>query len=511
MERAVRSPRVRLGRRLLAGVAAALLLPAAAQAARWTVSPSVGASLIWSDNVELAPPGAEESDLVGELAPGIVAEADGRRLDLRLAWQGRVRVSSEDSDRNEVIHRAEARAAAELAPRTFFLDAEASVDQALVSARARGGVDSIFDGNRTDVVRYALAPRLERDWGPVAGRLVLRHEAADFERGAADTRADTVTARLGSGRRPSPLTWSVDYLDSNLDREGGDDSESRVLEGNADWRVGRSLHLLARAGREDHELATSRSLENGTFWSAGFAWTPGRRFSLRALAGENDREVALRIAPTPRTSLDLAWRDRDVGLNPAGAWDATLTQRSRRSTLRLHYGEEVTSVQRLVLAGRQAFVLVDPATGAPVLDPVTGLPVVLFADVFSLADGEFLRERGDLSWDLRGARTTLRLGAFGERRTFELGGEVERARGLTVAVERRLGARTRGALRASRVRNEFDDGREDDTTTGELSIGRESARRLGVSAAYRHQRRDSTEAGEDYRENRVTVTVTRRF
>jgi uncharacterized protein (PEP-CTERM system associated) len=76
----------------------------------------------------------------------------------------------------------------------------------------------------------------------------------------------------------------------------------------------------------------------------------------------------------------------------------------------------------------------------------------------------------------------------------------------------RLTPRTSSNLGVSYSRNEFKNtGRQDDLTSVRLGVHKQLAKKMNGSADLRHTERTSSEAGNDYKENAVTVSLDMAF
>ena len=94
---------------------------------------------------------------------------------------------------------------------------------------------------------------------------------------------------------------------------------------------------------------------------------------------------------------------------------------------------------------------------------------------------------------------------------FLLSNDVEQF-GASALWSLRLTPRTSSNLGVSYSRNEFKNtGRQDDLTSVRLGVNKQFAKKLNGSADLRHIERSSNEAGNDYKENAITVSVGMKF
>jgi uncharacterized protein (PEP-CTERM system associated) len=325
-----------------------------------------------------------------------------------------------------------------------------------------------------------------------------------------DNKADRVDVKLASGPTYKLLTWDIAYQRETIKYDTQLESLSEVVTGNARRLITPNLGLLAQAGHERYESGIPGSLSEGSRWSAGLEWTPSPRTRLAATAGKRLDDNTY--------SLDFRHRTRLT------AWSAG-------------YSEDVTSARSQFFvpatantAGTldQLFLsqFPDPAARQRAVDEFiarTGLPTSLGAPVNFFSDQLFLAKKWQGSAALLGARNTLVVRGFSEKRDVLFGGVVPgfgdfaasssiRQSGASVAWNWRMTARDNWNLDAGRTRNEFLDGsRVDDLTYARLGLTRQFQPRISGSLSYRRQKNDSTQPAFSYTENAGIATLQMRF
>ncbi|WP_297529659.1 TIGR03016 family PEP-CTERM system-associated outer membrane protein [Thiohalobacter sp.] len=495
----------------LVAVLAALAVPALALAdATWQLEPRVTVSETWTDNVGLDQPGQEESDFITQIMPGIAARKEGGRLRLVADYQLQSLVFARDGSRNDVYHRLFAKGDADLVEDWLFVDFGASRSQSIVDAEERLTLDNFNrTANRADVVSYYVSPYLRHDFGGRFRTEIGYHaEQRDYERGAADTYRQRVTARFSNGFRFTRLSWQLDYRDEILRRQRLRNPEFRSLAGVVGYRLWRGLSLVARAGKEDNSFSSVRRVTNGSYWSGGARWA-SRHFSVEALKGNNDQGVSVKLTPSARTTLDVRFRDRSVGLNPGVTWSGDFTHRTRRSRWNLRYFEDTITVQQLQPYGGNQVQLVFGGGTVEFRDPVTGDPVFLTEEgLFSLTDSVIERQRATATFGYRFPRHRLRLTLFDEQRDLLLNGGEQDARGGTLSWRWDVGVRTYSNLRYGRQNSTFTaSNRKRDFRYWSLELSRTLRPDATGSLRYRYAEQDSGTGGRDRQENRLTLQL----
>ncbi|MBK1691671.1 TIGR03016 family PEP-CTERM system-associated outer membrane protein [Ectothiorhodospira mobilis] len=459
---------------------------APALAGPWEVTPRVRFSHTVTDNVNRAATSREaESDSVSQVNAGLTARRAGGRTALDLAYNLRGMAYWDDDQRNRVDHQFRANSTTELLRESLFLDASASYDQRILDAREGLGQDAITAGdNQTDVFRYRLSPYWRRAFGRVAmAQVRYGHEGVDYveaEADAADSTTHRLQASLNSGPMFTTLGWGLSYNREESDYEDGSAVTFETLEALLRLNLSPRFSLYAAGGEErnDFEQDPGRARPDDTFWRAGFDW-----------------------APTVRTSLGGFYGERFFG----DTYGLDLRHRSRLANWRLSYAETVDSLSGYErvdtlqeLQGEDVFIIFNPET--------------FTLEAWALVPDTYVSKRLDFTVSGERRRLSWSVTALRDDRSFETGRgdeQIEALRfnlGLEVAPRTQL--RANGGWQWAEYRPE---GREDDLLTLGLGVTRQLGPRTTAALDLRRQERDSTTAGGDYEENRLTASLTATF
>ena len=104
----------------------------------YLLAPSLTLRQTYTDNVTLAPEGEEEHDHITQLIPAVSFCQNRQRIRTQADYQAQILHYSEDSDRNEVLHRGNVDSTAVLRQEMLFLDMGARYDE------TRRGRDTVF-------------------------------------------------------------------------------------------------------------------------------------------------------------------------------------------------------------------------------------------------------------------------------------------------------------------------------------------------------------------------------
>lgn len=485
----------------------------AAQAGEWRMNTHLDVAEVYTDNVLLAPSGSKEDDFITQLSPGISLNGQSGRANVDLNYRMQNLIYANDESRNNTYHQLLARGDVELVNDLLFVDAKSSITQQIVDADVSVPLDNFSVGNRADVVTYGLSPYMKLRFGSYAvGQLRYGIERVENQSAtASDAETVNYSGQLGNGPRFNRFTWGVNFRSEDVNRETAQDSLRENVSGVARYRIHQSFNVLARAGYENNDVSTARSIENGGYWSAGGEWLPNRYLTASATVGDKNWDVDLTLRPTVRTRFHVGYMDRSVGLNPGGVWTADFSHYTRRSNWSLSYFEESTSTQTLQLTDQQFFLLRDN-NGDVVVDPRTGFPQVFVDNIFTLTDEEFIRQRfqGSVTW--RTGKSDFMLGAYNERRDYEISANSEDVLGTNASWSWRIMPRTQSVLGAGwQHRNPPNTSQADDLWHTRLGFTRTISDDASAAVEFRHTQRDRANAGTDYDENRVTLQLNMRF
>lgn len=478
--------------------------PASVAVANWTIEPVLRLGATYSDNITAAPPDREEDDVVTEIIPGVLLNSRNRRFSADVDYRMQNLVYVQDDDRNKTYHQLRALGTGEFVEEHLFMDAIANIDQETVSLDRPFTFDNLTPGNRTNVYTAALSPYYRLAIGEAAeAELRYTGSIVRYSEGASDGESNAVNMGVGSNREVARLQWNLRYDELHVNRETAEDQQYRSGQATMGYQVTPVWQAIVDAGYENNDLETTIMEENGFYWAGGVGWKPNRYIASRALYGPRYSTAGITWTPTALTTMNLQWRDREVGLNPGGVWSAELSVRARRFEWRANYLEDTTTTQQLHIS--RSF----PSSKMNDFDQ-TGLEPV--APIFSLTDDVFERKYASTSVIVRTVKTSLLLSIFSERRDSLSGLDDDDVTGSSGAWEWRFAEHAslnvRGAIQATEQQ-----GNDQDDTIWMLSAGvtRNISRMSKAGLQYGRQVRSADNPELDYRENRVGAFVEFRF
>lgn len=501
----------------------AMAFASTAHALDWNFEPSVAASATYTDNVNQSATNPEDA-LILNVTPGFSLISKGSsRVQATVQYGLRSVARFGDNESTDLNHNLNAIGSAELVEDFLFIDGNARVSQELISLFGSPADADVNASNRATVGTYSISPYIQKRLGTFANAQA-RYTAsgAIFENNvAADSSVNSFTAGLTSGTRFDDLSWSLDYsLRKTENRNAATaaanaDTTFERASATLGYALTRKFRVFGTVG-EDWNDYPSTTETGGSFYSAGFGWSPTRRTSVEASVG-----------------------DRYFG----NTFSFSGSHRTRMSRWTVGYSQDVSdnSQQQLDQSNRLYF-LCDAVPHFPPAASLTESPppgckgpypagaLATAADFLGLTQEQLLAAgfpsfRGvyiiksfnaGVSWDI--GRLDFGLSVQDTKRLYEeLFQAQDRVQRLTASVSYRMSPQTTAdsSLSFSRVSADAvlvgGTARDDDIVTFGLGLNHQFADDLSGALTFRHTQRDSNVATGDYDENRLTATVNMHF
>jgi uncharacterized protein (PEP-CTERM system associated) len=499
-------------------MAAAFALPA--YAVDWRFAPSVSGYATYTDNANQSESNPEDALILG-VTPGFTLRSEGSRrvqASLQYGLSGVARFGEDQS--TDLNHNLGAVGKAELVEDFLFIDGTARISQELISLTGSPASADINDSNRATVGTYSISPYIQKRLGTFANAQArYTTSGAIFENDvAANSNVNAFSAGLTSGSQFNDLSWGLNYSIRKAENKDADDTTFESAGAQLGYALTRKFRVFGTVGQDWNDyLSTSGT--DGSSYSVGFGWSPTRRTSIEASAGERYFGKTFSFSGSHRTRLS-------------------------RWTVR--YSEDVSDITQALLDQSDQLYFVcaavphfPPAADFVELPPpgCTGpYPAGALASVYrtifgvsatdllalgfpsSIARGVFIVKTftAGVSWNV--GRLGYGLSAQDTKRLYqELGDAQDHVQGLTGSVSYRLSPKTTANSSLSLTRNSLDSAvtsgsaREDDILNLNLGLNHTFAQDLSGALNFRHTQRDSNAVDSDYAENSLTASVNMRF
>lgn len=304
-------------------LALGMMLGAGSVAAQTTVvSPTLNASLTWTDNAGSSGIGGfggiggggfgggrrGGEDFILELSPGVSMSRDSGRLSGTLSASFRNLMYASNSDSNTSYLALTGAGRYEAVKDMFFIDADASISRSNLSVFSTRGPNDGLDVNSNNETRvFSLSPRFKFRIGDnTQGQLLYRYRWTDSgNTGLANQSAGQWSAQISNTQITGIFGLGLDYQRtegsygnaSGLGGGSGIGSGSRSgLSGGKSQEVARAtlyakvtpeFRLRGIVGRESNDYG-DRGRQSTTVTGGGFDWNPTNRTTI---AGTVERRI----------------------------------------------------------------------------------------------------------------------------------------------------------------------------------------------------------------------------
>ncbi|MFJ3054876.1 TIGR03016 family PEP-CTERM system-associated outer membrane protein [Herbaspirillum sp. NPDC087042] len=485
-------------------IAATLLVASGAQAAEWTITPSVNLTQTYTDNVNLQPQG--KSDFVTQVTPSLTVVSKGPNLTLNANYGLQETYYANHNAGSSLTNLLNANANARFIDNLLYLDSAASITEQNISAFGAQPVDNTNgSGNRTTVRTTRISPYLARTFGSDAtGELRYARDTVSASNGGlSNSNTDTVSMRVDSGPAYHLIGWGMKYSDANTQYAGQSNVKLQNIVGRLSYLLDEHFRLVGTVGYDRNDYSLTANSSSGYSWTSGFEWKLNQRTSLNAAIGHKyyGSTFSLSAATRSRVANWMLSYNEDVTTTPA--------QFSQPTTV-----NTATFLDQLLSSS-----ISDATARAAAVQQLIqqgNLPSTLTTSVNSFTNTVFLQKQLQGSVLLSGARTTLLISIFDTEREplsnnsqgtlVGNGNDRTEQVGASAVLSRRLNERVRAnaALVATRVKS-ITTGRVDNTQSLRLGVSRQLTPDVLGTVEVRRNQGQSTQSDVSYRENAVSA------
>jgi len=263
----------------------------------WSVeiTPFIEQRITYSDNIDLAPDGQEEDDFVSTTSAGVNATVNLRRFQGYAGYTVSYDKYFESDNDDNFRHNANLNGTAEIIPNLFYVDAQGSVtDSVLSSNGAFSGNPTAAPGDRSTTYQGAISPSLRSNiggWANAEVRYTFQGAIYEDVNGTdnPDEHTHTYTAALVSDpRKFGTIGWDIrgEYENYNSDDELRDQDRLSGSVG-LQYALSPKVTLNGNAGYDEYdpELVFDGNDATGAFGNVGFVYRPNSRTQGNAYVG----------------------------------------------------------------------------------------------------------------------------------------------------------------------------------------------------------------------------------
>jgi uncharacterized protein (PEP-CTERM system associated) len=375
-----------------------------AAAQTWRISAATGAEVTFTNNVNLAPPGARIADWVTQLTPSIAFDEAGAHSRLTGTVSVPVLLYARTSENNYVAPEAHVKGTLEAIDRFFFIDAAVNVSQQYQNPFGPQPATLVnATQNRYTAQAYTVSPYIKGE----------ARDGVDYELRQTNIWSDANLVTLATSRsytnevsghvarKPAPAGWSLEFdrSDVKFENEASEVTEISRLRGR--YQAAPTVELAAIGGYEDNRFFTTR--ERGATYGVAVQWIPSNR-----------------------TRADAIWEHRFFG----SSYRALLDHRTPLSVWSIQASREITSYPQQLAnfpVGGEVNVLLNSLFASRVQDPLQrqtfvnnfirqrGLPLQLAGPLDLFTQQITLVEAQAAMFGLIGARNSVFLSIYHNR------------------------------------------------------------------------------------------------
>jgi uncharacterized protein (PEP-CTERM system associated) len=302
---------------------AAILFPSTGDAAEWRIVPTLDLRETYSDNIRLAPKGAESSDFVTVISPGISITNDGPRLKLRANYAYQYIGYKSDSTGSSSYHKLDATAKADLIKELFSVDGMAGISQQNISLLGPHAASNVeVDPNRVSVRTAMLSPYLHHNFGGIVSgeARYTRTQVSTSGNAPLSSSIDDARLSLSSGPAFRTLGWGLHYDKQRTQQSQSNNVDSTTAGADLRLRITPQFSLTSTIGYDkfDYVAGANAATPSGKYYTGGFVWTPTDRTSLSASIGKRYYGTTYSLNTTTR-SRHTVWHvgyDESVTTTP---------------------------------------------------------------------------------------------------------------------------------------------------------------------------------------------------
>lgn len=463
---------------------------------------------VFSDNINLAPQGEEQSAWVTAITPGFFVNGQSARYRMNLVYRLQSVYNAGGNSGIDLNNQLQFNTNYIISPGRLFLDSRSSISQQNISNSRIVSDNFTGDSSNTSTIStFGISPY----WTPRFGSYAYGIARATYDRVSSsrgelsDTDSFSQNVLLNSGSYFSKVGWRLSFNNRVNQNSSGEDITFQDSNALLRYNLSRKFSLIAQGGHSNNDFQSSTDFNNnGFYYNFGGQWRPSQRFSVSAGYGNNSY-VTVYFSPFQRLQTTVTYRNNDVGTNTGDVWQGNLRYFTPRSVWNLTYNEDTTTVQQVLL--EQQIIPFEDEFGDVIDDPTD--PRFDPSQIISLptlTDDVFVRRRGDLSYAFRTGKSVWSANVYTERRTFQLSQEKDEVYGISGTWMWRMMPLTNTFLRSSYQITDTDFSK-DNRFDVSFRVQRSIMRQLNGNIEYRYINQSSDNNINQYDENRITLNV----
>ena len=458
-------------------------LPVGTLAAEWDFSPALTIDEVYTDNVNLAPSGFREDDLISVITPGISVGRESSNLKFKFDYSLQNTLYAGDGDRNQHNHALNTDTSAILLDDHFFLDFSLARSVQNVTNTGAIAADNLnVSGDRGAILNYQIAPYWKQRIGKFANLDVRYTRDKISSSRTFGSRADDFIVSLSSGSNYNRLLFDLQFENSKITNESLRSTRTRRYNLNLRYLLTRKLAITSNIGYDDNEFDSSRNSIDEVIWNFGFEWNP-----------------------STRTSLSVSYGERFFGND----LKIFLSHRGRKIETSIRYERSPSSTRESFLQ-QQAFNLTD-LFGNPLDNVINPQIADLNLAVREQTNEILIRSKLVALVSYRLKKHAINLSADYDKSEFEISGLTEYIRNINLDWSWNLFPSTSSNFRITWTKNNLRGDRNDTFLILQYGLSHRLTESLTGNIGLRYLDRKSDRVLSEYDESRIFANISKSF
>lgn len=489
-----------------------------------TVTPFVSAQQTYSDNINLAPSGKEQSAFVTDISPGVSIVGQSARSNLNLNYKMQNLYNAGGNNNLETFNQLQYNSKTALVQNILYLDSRSSISQQNSNSNNISNDNLSNRAGSTTVTTFSLSPYWLARFGDYAnGNIRINFDTVSTENSALPNNQNTINAlsdtkslseiiQLNSGSEFQRINWNLYHNNSTNYRDNGDDVKFQNSNLIVRTYIDRHFNVFVSGGYSNNSFKTkTNSSQNGVSYTFGGQWVPSQFYSIE-MGGGNNNHITVSIAPIKRLTWTTTFNKNSVGLNSGQTWQTALNYQTSHSNWSLTHENDTTTVQEILMQQR-IFTLQDEA-GNTIFDPVTNQAAQRAINIPTLTNDVIVRQKWNFSTSYNTGKSTINLSAFNEDRAFQLNSTNQVVQGISATWNWQFASKTSAYIRP--LWQQTDNGLNSKSDRYDFTVGINESITSQITGKleFRHlnQVSDLTNINTNsYQENRATASLFMRY
>jgi len=421
-----------------------------AHAISWTINKTLQAQEIYSDNIALSPSGSQQGAFVEAINPGVLITGKSPLSTMNLNYRMQNLYNAGGNNSLNIYNQLQSSSRSTFIPNTLFLNSTSSISQQNINNNLIGASNINGSSNSSNVYTFGLAPI----WTPHISNYANGSFQVNANTIATSTNASSAsnstlapisntfnlveTMGLNSGTYFQRVRWNLAFNNNESYVATGQNVSYQNSSARVSVPINAYFNVFTQGGYSNTSYQSStRSANNGTYYTAGGQWQPSQRFSVTVGAGNNSFATVF-ISPMTRLTWTTTYSDNSVGTsfgqsstttstanttntgtntaatsgiggsgNSGQNWQTALHYQAPRSTWSLTHINTTTTSQQILAQNQQ---LVNPVTNLGPNQFIINNPI--------LTNNVIVSKAWNLSVSFKPGKSTVTLNAYDQDYTY---------------------------------------------------------------------------------------------